>query len=79
MEKLKYVVATVMVYMGAITLCIVCGMLMLTGVLTIFGSMFFEVTASQLTLLIVLQHIGIFFTGVFLLAIGLLLLTKMFS
>ena len=71
MEKFKDIVATILVYIAAIVLIILCGTLILTGVLTIFGSMFFEVTASQLTLMIVLQHIGIFFGGAFILALGL--------
>ena len=74
MEKFKEMVATVLVYMGVIVLFVICGVLLLMGVLTIFGSMFFEVTASQITLLLVLQHIGIFIAGVFFVAIGLVLL-----
>lgn len=41
MEKFKEMVATVLVYMGVIVLFVICGMLLLVGVLTIFGSMFF--------------------------------------
>lgn len=74
MGKFKDMLATVLVYMGVIVLLVFAGGSMLVGGLAIFGSMFFEVTFAQLTFLIVLQHIGIFFGGAFLIAISLTIL-----
>lgn len=48
----------------ALTLAILALCMVMVGVLFIFGSFFFEVTRSQLTWMIVFQHLGIFFVGV---------------
>lgn len=83
MEKFKDFLADFIVLVVVIMLCILCGFLLLIGTLAIFGSMFFEVPFSQITLLLVLKHVAIFIGGVISIALGIslgeIILSKIFD